>query len=865
MVKLRYYQEEGLAAVRQREKEGHKGAVLKMPTGSGKTIYSAEEAKRMAEEGRIMLFLAEREKLLDQAWSKILDVYPEADVGKYGFGKRGGMDHQIILGGVDTLTRPGHLEKLRQLPITYINVDECFPAGTLIDGKPIEDIKQGDYVTAFHEKTQTFTKKKVVRLFRKKAPNKLVKIVAAGREVICTLNHPFYTERGWKPAGELVVGERVLHHEGLRKGDLQLVPPGISCRCEMETRPNLGWEKCVLQTGMWQGLSGVCLGQNAGRNQSEIRIGEDEESKPHAQSRVTRKNGANAQSYGASAENERGQWEREYSSATPPGRAVGLENGIRVQHSASQNGREPLSLSQSLQAGHSLPGVQDSHRDRRGQSHGSLKEGTGPEKGSVSSWARVDRLEILKSNGSWGPRTVCPDGYVYNFEVEEDHTYIANGFVVHNCHHAPAFKYRRILNAFPDAFLLGQSATPERADGKNVYGVFHCDRPTYEQPILKMIAEGYLASIRCFTVRTQILLEGVTLGKDGDYNEESLAQAIDRPDRNTIIARTCAMEEYGGRDVPSVTFAANKGHAKALCEEYKRHGITAVCVLDDTGDMDDIYFAGFAKGTISMIVTVAKLIEGWDADVRRVVNAAGTRSASRYRQKLGRGIRPAPGKEFCWLLDFTDDSNEHDLEPLTLADVLELPELADGDDIREVIEKRKEAGQDIPGEQEEEEQLTFLGGEIVYKEKQLHQKIDWSRVNGGYYTTRVGDDQIILSPTTSGLYNVVVSLYDDLFQESTMVLKNAGKPLGSAQMLAEQYAKTIRNGYGWMLNPEDPRGMEPITPRQIKQLNDLKRPIPQGCTKAQAGALISEAFSRPSKPRKKKASTKKEKVVAKGA
>jgi Rad3-related DNA helicase len=31
---------------------------------------------------------------------------------------------------------------------------------------------------------------------------------------------------------------------------------------------------------------------------------------------------------------------------------------------------------------------------------------------------------------------VCPDGLVYNFEVDRTNTYVANGFVVHNCHTA---------------------------------------------------------------------------------------------------------------------------------------------------------------------------------------------------------------------------------------------------------------------------------------------------------------------------------------------------------------------------------------------------------------------------------------------
>jgi Rad3-related DNA helicase len=51
--------------------------------------------------------------------------------------------------------------------------------------------------------------------------------------------------------------------------------------------------------------------------------------------------------------------------------------------------------------------------------------------------SRVDRVEAIgpDSNGVFGD--VCPDGFVYNLAIEETETYVANGFVVHNCHKAP--------------------------------------------------------------------------------------------------------------------------------------------------------------------------------------------------------------------------------------------------------------------------------------------------------------------------------------------------------------------------------------------------------------------------------------------
>ena len=47
----------------------------------------------------------------------------------------------------------------------------------------------------------------------------------------------------------------------------------------------------------------------------------------------------------------------------------------------------------------------------------------------------VDTLTVHEagSDGTYGG--LCPEGYVYNLEVANKHTYVANGVIVHNCHH----------------------------------------------------------------------------------------------------------------------------------------------------------------------------------------------------------------------------------------------------------------------------------------------------------------------------------------------------------------------------------------------------------------------------------------------
>jgi DNA repair protein RadD len=44
--------------------------------------------------------------------------------------------------------------------------------------------------------------------------------------------------------------------------------------------------------------------------------------------------------------------------------------------------------------------------------------------------------------------------------------------VIDECHHCPATTYRKIIDSYPDAILIGLTATPCRGDGRGLGGIF---------------------------------------------------------------------------------------------------------------------------------------------------------------------------------------------------------------------------------------------------------------------------------------------------------------------------------------------------------------------------------------------------------
>ena len=843
----RPYQQEAFDAIMAQNIK----ALVKLPTGCGKTLLFPMLARHKRFSKKITLILAEHEELLEQARDKILRMYPNADVGIVGFGKAE-WDHRIILGGVDTLSYSKRLEKLATLDIGLVICDECFPAGTLVDGRPIETLKVGDTVTAFDEKTQTFAQKRITSVSQKSAV-RLLKIIVNGASVVCTPNHPFYTESGWKYAENILVGERILYANLTSSvPDLRATISGVG-----KSQANQVQERnsSVLLTNMHKDCSLKDEFRENGEDKQEICFAAYEKKQSDAQRIFEKENEINFGGNGTCSEDSWGQRKRINSSAAAFVRETWLgteRNYCENEHSESGESR---AVSNTLQGGHWQRSADDSYRNRWGVSLFDNEEKTGREENEVSCWKRVDGIEVYEpgSDGTFGG--LCPGGSVYNFEVEDLHTYTANGFVVHNCHHAVTKSYLDIFAACKNAFLYGNTATVDRHDQRDITAIF--GPPVYSKSINEMIDAEYLCGIVPFTIRTQNTINVAVSATSGDYSEARLEQAVNRKDRNDCIVRACCEEKYGGPDLPTVVFCAGTQHAKEQALAYVRAGIPAAHItMDVPKEIREQHYADFATGAIKVLTNVQILTEGWDADVRRIVFARPTKSRPLFTQMLGRGTRIAPGKEACILLDFTDNYLDHDLEPCTLEDVLGVP-VREGVDCREVIRKEKEAsGGAIPedGEEKKKREKQEIDERNKLVEKQLTFRYKWQQVQGGAYIATVGDKRaggdLILYPSKAGGYIVGVSYKETpMAKQPKEVVVARNVPLSWAQSIAEQQGKNLQLGNYQFIDPDAPWRKSKPSQAQLDQIKMLSKAtygkiLPKkNMTKGEASELISKGFA----------------------
>lgn len=227
--------------------------------------------------------------------------------------------------------------------------------------------------------------------------------------------------------------------------------------------------------------------------------------------------------------------------------------------------------------------------------------------------------------------------------------------VIDEAHHAAAPTYKKVLAYFEPKFVLGLTATPERADGQSVLDIF-CDY-AHRLSLREAIERGALVPIRCVRVKTNVDLSRVRYNHV-QYNRRDIERAIFIPPRDRLIVETYQKHVAGRK---AVVFCVNVRHGEALAQLFRREGVPARSVSGrmpktERGD----YLEMFHAGDLRVLCACDILNEGWDCpDVEVLMMARPTLSKVIYLQQLGRGTRTAPGKECLVVFDFVDNATRY--------------------------------------------------------------------------------------------------------------------------------------------------------------------------------------------------------------
>ena len=225
--------------------------------------------------------------------------------------------------------------------------------------------------------------------------------------------------------------------------------------------------------------------------------------------------------------------------------------------------------------------------------------------------------------------------------------------IIDEAHHAITDGYRRILDYFSGAKVLGVTATPDRGDMRNLGEVF--DRLAFEYKLTDAIKEGYLCKIMAQTIPLQLDITSVTMS-GGDYAVGDLGTALD-PYLEQIaaeMARRCKSRK-------TVVFLPLIKTSQKFRDLLNAHGFRAAEVNGQSDDRRQV-LADFDAGKYNVLCNSMLLTEGWDCpSVDCVVVLRPTKVRSLYSQMVGRGTRLSPGKTDLLLLDFLWMTDKHEL------------------------------------------------------------------------------------------------------------------------------------------------------------------------------------------------------------
>jgi DNA repair protein RadD len=239
--------------------------------------------------------------------------------------------------------------------------------------------------------------------------------------------------------------------------------------------------------------------------------------------------------------------------------------------------------------------------------------------------------------------------------------------IVDECHHVIARSYRSIIERYPASILLGLTATPCRGDGRGLGSIF---QTMIQCPqVGELVAQDFLVPTRVYAP-VDPDLHGVHVRR-GDYVESELADRMDRPQLVGDIVTNWV--KFGERR-KTVCFATSVRHSIHIRDEFIASGVRAEHI-DGTTPMDerDATLALLASGEIEVVTNCMVLTEGWDMPALGcLILARPTKQMGLYRQMIGRGLRPAPDKSNCIVIDhsgatyrlgFAEDFIEWTLDP----------------------------------------------------------------------------------------------------------------------------------------------------------------------------------------------------------
>lgn len=347
--------------------------------------------------------------------------------------------------------------------------------------------------------------------------------------------------------------------------------------------------------------------------------------------------------------------------------------------------------------------------------------------------------------------------------------------IIDEAHHVKAESYKKIIDAFPDSKILGVTATPYRLNGAGFHPEF--DELIISPSVSEFIKRNFLCDYDYYSIpydsRLQNEIDHMKKDFTGDYKESEMMGVMDRDYIRANILDTYQRFASGKK---GIVYTINRDHNIHLCEKFTKAGIKSAAIDSKTPkeEREDLV-KQFRVGKIQVLFNVNIFSEGFDCpDVEVIQLARPTKSLSMYLQQVGRGLRPAKGKDKVIILDNVGLYNRFGFPSANRKwkyhfegkDVDESPaahylETNDADRVVKPIFEGDDVVEKLHSSEQEEVEISSGSVYCLYKEDFISyaaKSFDEQKVRGIIVTIEQFLDNIIkyrVNPSFSGLFNTV--------------------------------------------------------------------------------------------------------------
>ena len=282
---------------------------------------------------------------------------------------------------------------------------------------------------------------------------------------------------------------------------------------------------------------------------------------------------------------------------------------------------------------------------------------------------RVEKMEMLSRNSDLNNNEIF-FATIQSLHKKNNLERFSKDFfdyiVIDEAHHAAAPTYQKVLNYFSPQFLLGLTATPFRADEKEILPSFG-GNIFYQMDQEQAVKEGYLADINYKGYFDDIDYSDIRWnGSRYDLDDLNKKLMVEERD-NSIISK---YKEESIENEKTIGFCTSIEHADYMEEVFNKGGIKSVAIHSKsetsrsrfTNEQRETLLQHFRNDKYEVAFTVNMFNEGVDIpDVSTILMLRPTDSLTIFIQQIGRGLRLSDNKECLKVLDFIGNYRTGDI------------------------------------------------------------------------------------------------------------------------------------------------------------------------------------------------------------